>query len=122
MAGYTPLFNSIVTSSVWNEDSETRIVWITLLALADANGRVEGSVSGLAPVARVSLAACEKALHKLKQPDAYSRTKEYEGRRMSGRIHRFFAIQILSGAGWCGLAQERQIFSEKGFDFQRRFG
>jgi hypothetical protein len=82
MAGYTPLFNSIVTSSVWNEDSETRIVWITLLALADANGKVEGSVSGLAPVARVSLAICKKALNRLKQPDPYSRTKEYEGRRI----------------------------------------
>lgn len=82
MAGYTPLFGSIVTSSIWNEDSETRIVWITMLALADANGKVEGSVSGLAPVARVSLGSCEKALNRLKQPDPYSRTKEFDGRRI----------------------------------------
>lgn len=83
MAGYTPLFNSIVTSSVWNEDSETRIVWITLLALADAEGKVEGSISGLAPVARVPLKACEKALERLKAPDKYSRTEDFEGRRIT---------------------------------------
>jgi len=82
MDGYTPLFSSIVTSSVWNEDDATRIVWITLLALADAKGKVEGSVSGLAPVARVAIPACEKALEVLKTPDKYSRTKEYEGRRI----------------------------------------
>ena len=82
MAGYTPLFGSIVTSSIWNEDSETRIVWITMLALANPTGMVEGSISGLAPVARVSIEACEKALEKLRQPDKYSRTKEFDGRRI----------------------------------------
>jgi len=83
MAGYTPLFGSIITSSIWNEESETRIVWITMLALADANGKVEGSISGLAPVARVSLKSCEKAVERLKQPDQYSRTKEFDGRRIA---------------------------------------
>ena len=82
MTGYTPLFSSIVTSSIWNEDSETRVVWITMLALADANGKVEGSISGLAPVARVSLEACEKAINRLMQPDPYSRTKNSEGKRI----------------------------------------
>lgn len=82
MAGYTPLYGSIVTSSIWNEDDKTRIVWITMLALADATGKVEGSVSGLAPVARVSLESCKKAIDRLKQPDQHSRTKEYEGRRI----------------------------------------
>jgi len=82
MPGYTPLFNSIVTSSVWNEDNETRIVWITMLALMDSTGKVEGSEAGLAPVARVSLESCVKAIAKLKSPDPYSRTKEHEGRRI----------------------------------------
>jgi hypothetical protein len=82
MSGYTPLFQSIVTSSIWNESDTTRIVWISLLALADAEGKVEGSVAGLAPVARVSVEQCEKALEKLKAPDKYSRTKEHEGRRI----------------------------------------
>lgn len=82
MAGYTPLFSSIVTSSIWNEENATRIVWITMLALADANGIVEGSVPGLAHVARVKIEDCEKALIVLLNPDKYSRTKENEGRRI----------------------------------------
>lgn len=52
------------------------------MALADAEGKVEGSVAGLAPVARVSIEQCEKALERLKAPDPYSRTKEHEGRRI----------------------------------------
>jgi len=82
MAGYTPLFSSIVTSSIWNEESATRIVWITMLALADSQGRVEGAIPGLAHVARVSLPDCEKALQRLLGPDLYSRTADYEGRRI----------------------------------------
>ena len=48
MSGYTKLFNSILASTVWSEPNETRIVWITLLAMADKNGIIEGSVPGLA--------------------------------------------------------------------------
>jgi hypothetical protein len=82
MSGYTPLFQSIITSSIWNEDDQTRIVWISLLALADAEGKVEGSIAGIAPVARVTIQQCEKALKKLRSPDPYSRTKDDEGRRI----------------------------------------
>jgi hypothetical protein len=82
MSGYTPLFQSIVTSSIWNEDDAVRIVWITMLALADKYGIVEGSVPGLAHVARVSAESCRKALFTLESPDPDSRTKEHEGRRI----------------------------------------
>ena len=82
MAGYTPLFSSIVTSSIWNEDNATRVVWITMLALSDINGVVEGSIPGLAHVARVSLEECEIAINTLMSPDKYSRTSENEGKRI----------------------------------------
>ncbi len=80
--GFTKLFSSIVTSTIWQEDDKTRIVWITLLALADAQGRVDGSVPGLAHVANVGLGECEHALERLSNPDPYSRTKDFEGRRI----------------------------------------
>jgi hypothetical protein len=82
MNGYTKLFNSIITSTIWQEDDKTRIVWITLLALSDFQGNVEGSIPGLANLARISTEDCEKSLAKLKQPDPYSRSKEKEGRRI----------------------------------------
>src|SRR5882672_4790195 len=82
MAHYTKLWSHILNSTIWNEDDQTRLVWITMLALSDMGGYVAGSIPGLAHQARVPLPACEKALITLKSPDLYSRTKEHEGRRI----------------------------------------
>ncbi len=79
---YTKLFSSIVTSTIWTEDDKTRIVWITMLAIADKNGEVQASIPGLARVAGVSLPDCEAAILKLISPDPYSRTPDDEGRRI----------------------------------------
>lgn len=86
---YTKLFSSIVTSTIWTEDDRTRIVWITMLALADKNGEVQGSVPGLARIAGVPVDDCRKALEKFLAPDPDSRTKDDEGRR----------IEVIDG-GW----------------------
>lgn len=82
MSGYTKLFSSILASTVWREDKDTRIVWITLLAMADKNGMAEGSVPGLADFARLSVDETRKALIKLESPDPDSRTQVDEGRRI----------------------------------------
>ncbi len=82
MSGYTKLFNSILASTIWREDNITRIVWITLLAMADKNGIAEGSIPGLADFARVSVDECRAALTKLSAPDADSRSQEHDGRRI----------------------------------------
>jgi len=83
MAGYTKLFSDIVTSSIWNEDDKTRIVWITLLALSDAKGYVHCAEPSLALMARVSKEDCAKAIQKLEGPDIYSRTPDDDGRRVT---------------------------------------
>jgi hypothetical protein len=80
--GFTKLFSSIVTSTIWSEDSDTRVVWITLLALSDANGFVASTVPGLARLSGVELEVCESALAKFQSPDRYSRSQEHEGRRL----------------------------------------
>lgn len=82
MAGYTKLFSSILASTIWEADMPTRIVWITLLAMADKDGIVEASIPGLSTFARVSIPEVEAALEVLKSPDPYSRTKTNEGRRI----------------------------------------
>jgi hypothetical protein len=79
---YTKLFSSIVTSTIWTEDDKTRIVWITMLALADKNGEVQASIPGLARIAGVSVSDCETAIGKFLSPDPYSRTTDDEGRRI----------------------------------------
>lgn len=82
MAGYVKLFGSILRSTVWGEPDSTRLVWITMLALADRDGIVEASVPGLAHEARVSLEATQAALATFLAPDQFSRTKDFEGRRI----------------------------------------
>jgi len=79
---YTKLFNSIVTSTIWLETDRTRIVWITMLALADQNGEVQASIPGLAHVAGVPVEDCRTALAKFLGPDPDSRTRDDEGQRI----------------------------------------
>lgn len=80
---FTKLFASITDSSIWSEDDATRIVWITLLAMSDAHGYVGASIPGLAARSRKTIAEVEAALVKFRSADPYSRTREYEGRRLS---------------------------------------
>lgn len=82
MSGYTKLFSSIVTSSIWCEDHATRVVWITLLAMADKDGIVDSSVPGLARVVGMEIPELEKSLEVLMSADPYSRTKDHDGRRI----------------------------------------
>jgi hypothetical protein len=82
LTGFTKLFSSIVTSSVWCEDDATVRVWIAMLATADAGGLVEGSVPGFANLARVSADQMRAAVAILSGPDPDSRTPDNEGRRI----------------------------------------
>jgi hypothetical protein len=101
--GYVKLFGSILDSSVWREDKETRLVWITMLAMKDKYGLVHAAIPGLADRAKVSIDECLKAISTLESPDKWSRSKEHEGRR----------IESVPG-GWKVLNHEhyRQLLSE----------
>lgn len=80
---YTKLDAGLTESTIWYAPDTTRIVWITMLAMADQNGFIGASVPGLAGRARVSMEACIEALEVFKAPDQWSRTKEHEGRRIA---------------------------------------
>lgn len=109
LTGYTKLFSSIVTSTIWRTSKETKIVFVTMLALADRNGVVEGSIPGLADVARVTIQECETALQELSQPDKYSRSQEHDGRR----------IEAVQG-GWI-LLNHRKYRDKLGADERREY-
>ena len=80
---YSKLFASLLTSSVWDTDIETRVVWITLLALKDQDGFARvATVEGLARLARVSVEGAEKAVKILTAPDPDSSDPEHDGRRI----------------------------------------
>src|SRR5579872_828450 len=80
---FTKLFSSITKSTVWCESSDVRIVWITMLAMADQDGIIHASVPGLAHEARVSVQVTREALRLFQEPDPDSRTKTNEGRRIA---------------------------------------
>lgn len=82
MSGYTKLFSTILASTIWGASKETKIVWITMLAMADKYGAVHASIPGLATMARLTNQEVEAALSDLLSPDPYSRTKDFEGRRI----------------------------------------
>ena len=82
MGNYVKLFGSILDSTVWDTSPATRVVWITLLAMADRDGIVEASVPGLAKRAGVERGECERALALFSSPDVDSRSPEFEGRRI----------------------------------------
>ena len=87
--GFTKLHNGILGSTIWRESPSVKVVWITLLAIADQHGIVEATVPGLAAFANVSVEETEAALQKFLSPDKYSRTPDCEGRR----------IEVIDG-GW----------------------
>ncbi len=55
---------------------------MTMLAMCDKDGRVFASIPGLARRANISLPDTITALECFKSPDEFSRTKEFDGRRI----------------------------------------
>lgn len=70
---FVKLHGSILDSSIWLESPTTRLVWITMLAMADADGIVSASVGGLAHRAHVEREDCLSALATFLGPDEDSR-------------------------------------------------
>jgi hypothetical protein len=105
MSGWTKLFSSIVTSSVWCESHTTVRVWVAMLAQADADGVVEGSVPGFANLAHVTVDEMRAAVATLSSPDPDSRTPDNEGRRIE-RIEGGW--RVLNYARYRQRAQEKE--------------
>jgi hypothetical protein len=82
MQSYTKLSSAVIHSSVWGYNSDTKVVWITLLAMADQNGEVHANITGLARAAGVPLDVCRTAVSIFMAPDPDSTTPDEDGRRL----------------------------------------
>ena len=83
MNGFALLWGKILDSSLWRQESkETRLVWITMLAMKNSEGKLWSSVVGLADRAKVTLDECKQALAILSSPDAEDTSGVDEGRRI----------------------------------------
>jgi hypothetical protein len=83
VSGFALLWGKILDSSIWiKESKEARLVWITMLAMKDFEGKIQASVIGLADRAKVSLEECKIALEIFKSPDPEDSSKVEDGRRI----------------------------------------
>lgn len=79
---FVKIYGKILRSSVWLEPLHVRVMWISLLASANAEGVVLGSMRGLAHAANVTPEQGRDALDVLASPDPDSSSPEHEGRRI----------------------------------------
>lgn len=80
---YNKLFTKILDSSIWLENTPTRLVWITMLAAMDEDGMCQfASVGNLAHRARITKEEAEEAVLRLESPDPDSSDPDNEGRRI----------------------------------------
>lgn len=80
---YNKIFAKILDSSIWLEDTTTRIIWVTFLAAMDQDGYAHFSaIANLANRARVTMEEAEHAVKILSSPDPDSADPEFEGRRI----------------------------------------
>lgn len=85
---YSKLHRSLVSSSLWTEPDHVRILFITLLAMADRDGCVYGSRLGIERIAAIDYGAGpdNDPWLRLMAPDPDSsdrlRSPEHEGRRL----------------------------------------
>lgn len=81
----------ILDSSIWCEDSDTRVCWICLLAMAGPDGLVEATAPGISRRAGISMEATTRALGIFEGPDVNSKNPTDEGRRIR-RVNGGFQI------------------------------
>ena len=87
-APYNPIVfmsRQLLDSSVWEEDPRVRVLWVTLLFIASEPGRrgtIDMTVRALAGRACLSPEDTRYALDVLMAPDAASRSRENDGRRV----------------------------------------
>jgi hypothetical protein len=89
---YTKLSSNLPDSTVWAEPYPTRILWITMLSLADQHGDVDCTIPGLARRANITLEETLAGLDTFLAPDEFSRTPDDDGRRIRVIKHGWFII------------------------------
>jgi len=96
----------IVTSTLWGESKEVKILFVTMLAMKDRNGKVTGTTAGLSRAAVLTYEETVEALKILEAPDTKSDTnQEYEGRRIK-RVEGGWVV--LNADKYRGLIEEKR--------------
>lgn len=116
---FTKLLASITDSSVWAYDNETRIVWITLLAMADDDGVIHASVSGIARRAIIPLEKTAAALETFMGPDPDSRHVDDEA-GTGARLVKVDGGYLLSGYSRIRSSNQDELEHKREVERQRK--
>jgi hypothetical protein len=120
MAGYAKLFGSILFSTIWGESKDVKILWITMMAMADPDGMVEAAVPGLAAASRLTVEECRTALAVLEAPDPDSKNPAYEGRRIAKRDGGWLLLNYSTYRDKLTLAHKREKTAERVRKYRER--
>jgi len=84
MDGYVPFDRGLIDSTLWtNGDAETIRIWVYLMFMKDiTTGLVTVPIPTIAERNKLSIERTEEILSALSEPDPYSRSPEFEGRRI----------------------------------------
>lgn len=91
-----------------------------MLAIAERDGLVESSLPGLADLARVTLPECEEALKLLGEPDPYSRSTEFEGRRVKAVDSGWLILNYEKYRNRLSCADRREYQRVKQVEYRKR--
>src|SRR5688572_16887492 len=118
--GYTKVFEKIVRSSIWTEDSDTRVAWLTMMVLADKDGIVVGAPRTLANIARVDEEKFMEALEKFMAPDPESTTESFEGRRIEKVEGGYRLLNHAKYRDMMSLEQKREYYRSKKAEYREK--
>lgn len=79
---FVKLDTDTLDSSLWSEPPETRLVFLTMLMMSNAEGVVRSTAPGISNRARIELSKTRDALATLEAPDPDDKSGVDEGRRI----------------------------------------
>lgn len=82
MNSFTPIFDSIVDSSLWEEPLHVRVLFVTMLALKSRDHVVRANEYRLTKRANLTIEQVQDALNRLQSADIKRPGQLYEGRRI----------------------------------------
>ena len=103
---YVKIHEQIFSSSIMEENVETRYIWFCLLTLADKEGFIDMTVPAIARRINISDITVASAIDKFMKPDPSSRTATADGRRLE-KVRESFGWKIINYIYYRDLRNEQ---------------
>lgn len=109
MSGYTPVFDTVFSGSLYGRYPDTA-AWLFMLAMADWQGHIDRTPEYIAGVTGMPLADLQGCIERFMAPDPHSRSQAEEGRKL---------VLIDPARTWGWKVVNIGLYREKARDKQR---